>query len=652
MRRLFVCLLCLAPMLPAQTTWFVDASSAGPGTGAMTDPFPTIGAAITASSSGDQIEIASGTYGEAIDLLGKTLVLRGANVATTTIDGSGQLGPTVTVAGGEGLGTTLENLRIIGGSFGTLFGRGGGVHVEASNLLMRQCLVAGNTGGQVQAIFFTSVAAGAGGLTVVNGANVQLEATRVDINLWRGSGSSVGAGGVLVADATLLMEGGSIDDNTSGDLSGVDGFIDGGAGGLEVQGVSSVTLRGVRMRDNTGGIPASSQSAPAGIGDGGPGAVAVRGGQVVLERCDIRENDGGNGADGVDTLNQPIGTDAGPGGSGGPGAILVRDPGALSITTSFVTGNRAGNGGNGGVAPISTVFGFQGRGGTGGSGGAGAIYNRNAGLRLVGSTVAGNVRGVAGTGGIGFMSVMAANGVDGRAALVTAPFGALAETMFANCIFENANGPEIAEIQPGLAVTSGASSIVSGGFPGARIFNFPARFLDPVAGDYRLASDSPAIDRADPTIPGIGTLDIDGDPRSRGLGPDIGADEETSFVLFGSSQGMGIGDLELNITGIPPQATNVVLIASYLPAPGGLGTGPFLGVYPDAVTWVLITFPVTAGNPFHFPVTASPYAAGPLRFPPGSVSALAGITVEAAALAYGFPISDFARLSNHATWTY
>ncbi|MCU0313907.1 MAG: hypothetical protein MUC84_07600 [Solirubrobacteraceae bacterium] len=52
-------------------------------------------------------------------------------------------------------------------------------------------------------------------------------------------------------------------------------------------------------------------------------------------------------------------------------------------------------------------------------------------------------------------------------------------------------------------------------------------FANAAAGDLRQAPGSPTIDAGTATAPGLGTTDLDGDPRIAGLGlvPDIGADE-------------------------------------------------------------------------------------------------------------------------------
>jgi hypothetical protein len=72
----------------AQTTWHVDANYAGcPGSGSASDPFCTIGAALSAASPGDTIQVAAGHYAENLQITTDDLRLVGAGADVTTISG-------------------------------------------------------------------------------------------------------------------------------------------------------------------------------------------------------------------------------------------------------------------------------------------------------------------------------------------------------------------------------------------------------------------------------------------------------------------------------------------------------------------------------------------------------------------------------------
>ncbi len=76
--------------------------------------FATIQGAINGAASGDTVVVAPGTYFELIDFLGKTLVVKGAGIGQSIIDGQ-MLGSIVTIQSGEGQGTTLEGFTLKNG---------------------------------------------------------------------------------------------------------------------------------------------------------------------------------------------------------------------------------------------------------------------------------------------------------------------------------------------------------------------------------------------------------------------------------------------------------------------------------------------------------------------------------------------------------
>src|SRR5688572_21748530 len=102
----------------AQSTWYVDDSGTPPGSGTQSDPYTRIQYAIAHPStlSGDTVLVLPGTYFENVDLLGKTLTVRGqAGAASTIVDASGS-GSVLTIASGEGPATSVEGLTLRNGS--------------------------------------------------------------------------------------------------------------------------------------------------------------------------------------------------------------------------------------------------------------------------------------------------------------------------------------------------------------------------------------------------------------------------------------------------------------------------------------------------------------------------------------------------------
>ncbi|MCH7596256.1 MAG: right-handed parallel beta-helix repeat-containing protein, partial [Planctomycetes bacterium] len=77
----------------------------------------TIQGAIDAAVNGDEIVVAPGTYKEAIDFLGKAIILRScAGPEVTTIDGEGNALHVVRCFNGEGPDTVLDGFTITGGN--------------------------------------------------------------------------------------------------------------------------------------------------------------------------------------------------------------------------------------------------------------------------------------------------------------------------------------------------------------------------------------------------------------------------------------------------------------------------------------------------------------------------------------------------------
>ena len=77
--------------------------------------FPTIQGAIDASVDGDWVEVAAGTYLEAIDFTGKNIQVVGAGPAVTTIDAQQSTGIVARLVG-VSADALLEGFTIRGGS--------------------------------------------------------------------------------------------------------------------------------------------------------------------------------------------------------------------------------------------------------------------------------------------------------------------------------------------------------------------------------------------------------------------------------------------------------------------------------------------------------------------------------------------------------
>ncbi len=135
--------------------------------------------------------------------------------------------------------------------------------------------------------------------------------------------------------------------------------------------------------------------------------------------------------------------------------------------------------------------------------------------------------------------------------------------------------------------------------------------------DLHLISGSPA-ELVGTLIPSV-VDDIDGNPRIAPV--DVGAHESTANnLLVFQTTGGGVGDLVAGINNIAPNAVEGFLLIS-ADTTHAAGTGPMLGLWPDATTWgiILDTNPASPGNPLHF---ALGY---PTLFPQSSFVVSAGV---------------------------
>ncbi|MBN4058832.1 spondin domain-containing protein [bacterium AH-315-J04] len=138
-----------------QTTLYVDDDNCpSPGSGSVIDPYCSIQDAIVASVDGDTVEVAPGTYFEAIDFIGKAITLRSRDGAATTIidatnvPAAGETVSVVRCVNGETVATVLDGFTITGGTGDTnvsSFPIGGGMYNDGSSPLVVNSIFYGNS---------------------------------------------------------------------------------------------------------------------------------------------------------------------------------------------------------------------------------------------------------------------------------------------------------------------------------------------------------------------------------------------------------------------------------------------------------------------------------------------------------------------------
>jgi hypothetical protein len=127
---------------PTATTWYVSTSGNDNNTCQTAGTAcRNIKRAIDKAASGDTIVIGSGTFFENLDIA-KSLVLQGAGVGSTIIDGS-DLDTTVVIAGaGEAINVTLTSLTVQNGKSGG--GLGGGFLISGGTVTLSNLAITSN----------------------------------------------------------------------------------------------------------------------------------------------------------------------------------------------------------------------------------------------------------------------------------------------------------------------------------------------------------------------------------------------------------------------------------------------------------------------------------------------------------------------------
>lgn len=204
----------------------------------------TIQAAIQSAPSPATIEVASGTYHEVIDFLGKDLqVLATAGPSTTVLDGTGLNDACVTADSGEPLTARIAGFTLTHGagkpipsSYGFDY-YGGGVYVggTASNLRIENCRVLDNA---------TATGTFGGGVCVAGG-QTRAEVRRCVIagnHAWASGGATLVTG----TGSTMLLEHCTIVGNTA------NSWAFGHQGGVSMANGGGVTLRDCIVWGNGG----------------------------------------------------------------------------------------------------------------------------------------------------------------------------------------------------------------------------------------------------------------------------------------------------------------------------------------------------------------------------------------------------------------
>jgi len=342
---------------PTATTWYVSTTGNDNNTcQAAGSACRNIKRAIDKAASGDTIVISAGTFFENLDIA-KSLVIQGAGVGSTIIDGS-DLDTTVLIAGaGEAIAVTLTSLTVQNGhssSGGGLLISGGTVNL--SNLAITSNVATSGGGGiyslgnlNLNNVTLTNNLSQGGQLGggLYNQGTATLTNVVIDNNQ-----ANLGAG--IGNNGTLTLSNSTVSNNQANEGGG--GVYNSGPGARFTSSNNQYVAN--RTTSASGGaiynaviaIDTGSLITGSVASTGGGGIYNLTAGQLTLNGTTLRNNransiGGGLYNDGLATLtNVTIRGNTATNGIGG-GLYTAGTNGTLSMVGTLVSDNRAFNGG-------------------------------------------------------------------------------------------------------------------------------------------------------------------------------------------------------------------------------------------------------------------------------------------------------------------
>jgi hypothetical protein len=477
--------------------------------------FTSIQGAIDDANNFDEIEVAPGTYNEAINFIGKAITVRNTSgdPNDTIIDGTGNF-HVVQFVSGEGTDTVLEGFTITGGDAnGTVFpdNIGGGMYCEGSSPTVTNCSFADNS------------AIWGGGMHNRDNSNPTVTHCRFSGNSANyGGGMYNKASNPVVTDCTFIGNSAVISDG----------------GGIFSYNGSNLTITNCTFSSNNA--------------DMGGGVANIDYSNLSMVNCTFSNNTATSRGGGVyDYGRSTVAVDCIFSANsatyrGGGLYISSNNP---TITSCTFVGNMADDLGGGiyigsGNPTITNCI-FSGNAALNNGGG---VYNYSSRPTMVNCTVCGNTAGNSGGGLYNYSN-------------------SGSPTAF-NCIFwknsDTGGVDQSAQIHLNYGSATVSYSDVSGGWSGSGGNNINADplFLDPNGVDgvigtrddnLRLQYDSPCVDAADSSVSlSIPIFDLDKNDRTVDVGPvvDTGAGSLTYLDMGAYEFQCGNFHGDLNCDGV------------------------------------------------------------------------------------------------------
>ncbi|WP_047490193.1 nitrous oxide reductase family maturation protein NosD [Terriglobus sp. TAA 43] len=198
---------------------------------------PTVQQAIAATSNGDTVSVAPGTYSGVIDFAGKAITVQGT--ASGVIFQGASAGPVVLFHHGEGRGSVLDNVTVQGGA-ATAAIDAGGVWIDHASPTVKNSTITGNSDCGIGIHFGAPLITG-NTITANNGGR-----TRGCIPLYTTGNIGIAGGGLTIEGAPAGGQVAEISDNTIAQNTAV-----WSAAGITVQDAGHVVIRNNVITANT-----------------------------------------------------------------------------------------------------------------------------------------------------------------------------------------------------------------------------------------------------------------------------------------------------------------------------------------------------------------------------------------------------------------
>ena len=176
------------------------------------DQYPTIQAAINASAQGDRVLVATGTYVETIDFVGKGIEVRASGEPLSVTLRAPIAARAALFRNGEGPSSVLSGIRLVGNRNPAL--SGGGVEVSGASPTIENCTFEGIRSRP-------SAGSWGGALDVVSGSPVVRECVFEGNYVALDNGAGRDGGAVLIRGGTPSLQSCVFRDNPSGQGSDV-----------------------------------------------------------------------------------------------------------------------------------------------------------------------------------------------------------------------------------------------------------------------------------------------------------------------------------------------------------------------------------------------------------------------------------------------